>query len=127
MLKHVLVIAALAACGKDKGDKPAGGGEESSGPLVMSAADLWTDYNKPRDGMALLERYRPGVIVNGTVTRVLDEGGKTTLYFEPAPKKLMSLAFADAKGKKQGDAVTAQCKVGGATDNLMMLLDCVAK
>ena len=54
-----------ATAAKPDEAKPAGGK-----PLEMEAPALFEDYNKPgQDGMALLDKWRAGAVVTGTVTR----------------------------------------------------------
>jgi hypothetical protein len=133
MIKIIAIALVLAAgCGKDKDKAGEGGGGAAtpSGPLEMTAAELWTDYNR-LEGVALLNKYRGGVTVTGTVKTVGDMGGEAlTVWIDVDGSKWITLDFVDkgaamrAKGVKAGDTVTATCKVGGATDNYMMLLDC---
>ena len=97
----------------------------------MSATDLWNDYNKPgQDGMALLNKWKAGVVVNGTVKTVVSE---SSVWLDGAGHNVQ-VDFADAgaaakaKGVKAGDTITAQCKIGGSDgSNLMMLTDCALK
>jgi hypothetical protein len=112
------------------GDMAAGDKAASDKPKEMSATDLWNDYNKPgQDGMALMEKWRGGVIVNGTIKTV---AGENSVWLDGAGHNVQ-LDFTDAaalkaKGVKAGDTVTAQCKIGGSDgSNLMMLTDCVLK
>ena len=133
MLRTTLFVGlcVFAACGK--GDDKKGGDKAAPAdnkPKEMSATDLWNDYNKPgQDGMALLEKWRAGVIVNGTVKSVM---GENSVWLDAGGKN-MQLDFADAaalqaKGVKAGDTVVAQCKIGGSDgSNLMMLTDCALK
>ena len=138
-----LSLLAAAGCKKkddaastDKGTagataaKPAGGN-----PIEMEAPALFEDYNKPgQDGMALLDKWRAGAVVTGTVTQVItEEAGNASVWLDAGNNKKLSLGFADDgkaakdKGVKQGDKVTAQCQIGGSDGNLMMLTDCTLK
>ena len=110
--------------------KPAEGGK----PIAMDAPALFDDYNKPgQDGLALLDKWRPGAIVTGTVTQVMaEESGKATVWVDAGGTHKMSLDFtnekaATEKGVKKGDKITAQCQVGGSDGTLMMLIDCALK
>ena len=143
----VLALALLAplsfgACKKKEGSadkapagdkaaaKPAGGA-----PPTMEAPALFDDYNKPgQDGLALLEKWRPGVIVSGTVTNVItEEAGNSHVWLDGGNKHKVTLDFTDQgkaakdKGVKAGDKVTAQCSIGGSDGNMMMLTDCTMK
>lgn len=115
---------------KTGGDMAGGDKAAADKPKEMSATDLWNDYNKPgQDGMALMEKWRAGVIVNGTVKTV---AGENSVWLDGAGHNVQ-LDFTDAaalkaKGVKAGDTVTAQCKIGGSDgSNLMMLTDCALK
>jgi hypothetical protein len=111
--------------------KPAEGGK----PIAMDAPALFDDYNKPgQDGLALLEKWRPGAVVTGTVSQVMaQEGGKATLWLDAGANHKMSVDFTDGgkaatdKGVKKGDKVTALCQIGGSDGALMMLVDCELK
>jgi hypothetical protein len=104
-------------------------------PIAMDAPALFDDYNKPgQDGLALLEKWRAGTIVTGTVTQVMaEESGKATIWVDAGANHKMSLGFTDdgkaatSKGVKKGDRITAQCQVGGSDGNLMMLIECALK
>lgn len=109
-------------------DKPAA-------PRAMSATELFADYNKPgQDALALIDKWRPGVIVSGTVERtVSEESGLEHVWLDGGGGAHVTLDFTDQgaaakqKGVKAGDKVTAQCAVGGSDAKLMMLTDCVMK
>jgi len=119
-----------ATAAKPDEAKPAGGK-----PIEMEAPALFEDYNKPgQDGMALLDKWRAGAVVTGTVTQVItEEAGNASVWLDAGNNKKLSLGFADDgkaakdKGVKQGDKVTAQCQIGGSDGNLMMLTDCTLK
>jgi hypothetical protein len=104
-------------------------------PIAMEAPALFDDYNKPgQDGLALLEKWRAGTIVTGTVSQIMaEESGKATVWVDAGANHKMSLGFVDdgkavtGKGVKKGDKISAQCQVGGSDGNLMMLIDCVLK
>jgi len=138
-----LSIVTMAACSKKKdapasgADKPAEGGEAAAaaGPLTMQAPALFDDFNKPgADGMALLDKYRAGVVVTGTVTNTITEmDNSVSVMLDAGGTHKMSVGFTDKgaaaskKGVKAGDSLTATCKVGGSDGNLMMLIDCALK
>jgi hypothetical protein len=136
-----LTTISLTACGKKhEGNAAAGKPAEgeaaaAAGPLTMAAPALFDDFNKPGvDGMALLDKYRPGVIVSGAVTNTITEmDNSVSLMLDGGGAHHVSLGFTDngaavsKKGVKAGDQVSAQCKVGGSTDNLMMLIECTLK
>jgi hypothetical protein len=104
-------------------------------PIAMDAPALFDDYNKPgQDGLALMEKWRGGTIVTGTVTQVMaEESGKATIWVDAGANHKMSLGFTDdgkaatSKGVKKGDKITAQCQIGGSDGNLMMLVECALK
>jgi hypothetical protein len=134
-----LTLVPLAACGKKKegggaaADKPAEGAP--AGPRTMTAASLFDDFNAPGvDGMTLLERYRPGVVVSGTVTNTIgEESGALHVWLDGGGGHRVTLDFTDTgaaakqKGVKAGDQVAAQCKVGGSDGTQMMLIECALK
>lgn len=142
-----LTLVPLVACGKKKdGDKAAadktaegssesGGGEAAAGPVTLAAPALFDDFNKPGvDGMALLDKYRPGVVVNGAVTNTITEmDNSLTVWLDGGNGHHVSLGFKDngaaasKKGVKAGDQVTAQCSVGGSDGKMMMLIDCALR
>ena len=101
----------------------------------MEAPALFDDYNKPgQDGLALLEKWRPGVVVTGTVTNVItEEAGNSHVWVDGGNNHKVTLDFVDQgeaakdKGVKAGDKVTAQCSIGGSDGNMMMLIDCTMK
>lgn len=120
-----------ATAAKPDEAKPAEGGK----PIAMDAPALFDDYNKPgQDGLALLEKWRAGAIVTGTVTQVItEEAGNASVWVDAGANHKMSLGFADEgkaakdKGVKQGDKITAQCQIGGSDGTLMMLTDCALR
>jgi hypothetical protein len=109
-------------------DKPAN-------PLTMDAPALFDDYNKPnQDAMALMEKWRPGVVVTGVVTQVItEEAGNSSVWLDGGNNHKISLGFKDDgkaakdKGVKKDDKIMAQCQIGGSDGNLMMLTDCELK
>jgi hypothetical protein len=134
MIKTSVVIAlclfSVSACKKKKEDGGTATAGASDKPKEMTATDLWNDYNKPgQDGMALMEKWRAGVIVLGSVKTVVSDN---SVWLEGAGHNVQ-LDFTDptavkAKGIKAADAISAQCKIGGSDGkNLMMLTDCVLK
>jgi hypothetical protein len=139
-----LSFIAMAACGSKKkeggaaatADKPAEGETAAAaGPVTLAAPALFDDFNKPGvDGMALLDKYRPGVVVSGAVTNTITEmDNSVTLWLDGGAGHHVSLGFTDngaaasKKGVKAGDQVSASCKVGGSDGKLMMLIDCAIK
>ena len=116
--------------------EPAAAAPEAAGkPIEMDAPALFTDFNKPgQDPMALLDKWKPGTVVTGTVTNtVTEESGTMSVWLDAGEKHQMSLGFTDSgkaakdKSVKKGDKVTAQCQIGGSDDHLMMLTDCTLK
>jgi hypothetical protein len=137
-----LTLVPLVACGKKKdGDQAAtdktaeGSSEAAAGPVTLAAPALFDDFNKPgQDGMALLDKYRPGVVVSGAVTNTITEmDNSLTVWLDAGNGHHVSLGWKDngaaasKKGVKAGDQVTAQCSVGGSDGKMMMLIDCVLK
>lgn len=112
-------------------DKPAAGGA----PQAMEAPALFDDYNKPgQEPMALLDKWKPGVIVSGTVTNTItEEAGNTSVWLDGGNNHKVTLGFKDdgkaakEKGVKKDDKITAQCQIGGSDGNMMMLTDCELK
>ena len=141
----VLCLIPLAACGKKKdggsggsaaADKAAEGDPAApAGPVTLAAPALFDDFNKPGvDGMALLDKYRPGVVVSGTVTNTITEmDNSMSVWLDGGNGHHVTLGFKDngaaasKKGVKAGDQVGAQCAVGGSDGKMMMLIDCELK
>ena len=142
-----LSLSLLAACGKKADDKaaPAGkpasatkAGEPSAPPAPTEAAaapvkstvkDVFVEFTKPdSDGMALLDKYKGGVTLTTKVAvKGHEETGKPILWADIDGKAHASLDYTDvetSKKVKDGEEVTVTCKVGGAMDNMMMLIDC---
>ncbi len=139
-----LATLSIAACGGKKkeggsgsSDKPAEGDPAAApaGPITSAAPALFDDFNKPgQDGMALLDKYRPGVVVTGAVTNTITEmDNSMSVWLDAGNGHHVTLGFKDngaaasKKGVKQGDQVTAQCSVGGSDGKMMMLIDCELK
>lgn len=141
-MKHLLVISALvfSACSKKAAptpttdDPPAAKPAEApapatGGPVKTEPAALFDEFTKPGvDGMALLDKYHDGATISAKVAvKGHEEDGKPILWIQLAGAKHITLDYTDvekAKAIKDGDTVTATCKVGGAMDNLMMLIEC---
>jgi len=131
-LALVLAVAAAAACKKHEpaANPPAA----AAGPLSLSAGALFADFNRPgQDPMSLLDRYRTGVVVNGTVTNTIaEENGLLHVWLDAGTGNKVSLDFVDRgaaardKGVRSGDVVSATCHVGGSDGRLMMLTDCAS-
>lgn len=133
-LPIMLTLAlSLTACGK-KGDDKAGGGadktaEPAAGPVKTTPKDLFAEFTDPKaDGMTLLNKYHDGAQFSGKVSvKGAEETGKPILWIDIDGKNHMSLDYTDvaqAKAVKDGDTVTVRCKIGGASGNMMMVLDC---
>jgi hypothetical protein len=137
----ITTLSITAACKKD--DKkpeegaPAAKTEEKAkqaapaGPKEMTAEAFVTDFLGEKDGMALLDRYRDGIVVTGNVKQTIEEmDGSLAVWLDAGNPKYVSLGFKDqgaaakSKGLKQGDPVKARCQVGGGMDNYVMVTDC---
>jgi len=142
-MKHLVIISALlfSACSKKDGAKPAAAADntpaakateeapKSGGPVKTTPQALFEEFTKPgTDGMALIDKYHDGATISGKVSvKGHEEDGKPVLWIPLDGAKHISLDYTDvakAKAIKDGDTVTATCKVGGAMDNLMMLIEC---
>ena len=137
-MKHLVIISALlfSACSKKSDDaKPttaaatAEAPAKSGGPVKTEPQALFDEFTRPgTDGMALIDKYHDGATISAkVVVKGHEEDGKPILWVELAGGKHISLDYTDvakAKAIKDGDTVTATCKVGGAMDNLMMLIEC---
>ncbi len=137
-MKHLVLISALlfAACSKKDSTAPAADNApkaaeapKSGGPVKTEPQALFDEFTRPgTDGMALLDKYHDGATISAkVVVKGHEEDGKPILWVELAGGKHISLDYTDvakAKAIKDGDTVTATCKVGGAMDNLMMLIEC---
>jgi hypothetical protein len=138
------VLVPLAACSGDKkkegggsaAAKPEeGGGGDPGGPITSAAPALFDDFNKPgQDGMALLDKYKAGVVVSGTVTNTITEmDNSMSVWLDAGNGHHVTLAFKDSgaaatkKAVKAGDQVGAACQVGGSDGKMMMLIDCALK
>jgi hypothetical protein len=136
-MKHLVLVSALlfAACSKQ--DKAAPAAETktaeapaaSAHPVKTDPQALFDEFTKPGvDGMALIDKYHDGATISAkVVVKGHEEDGKPILWIELAGGKHISLDYTDvakAKAIKDGDTVTATCQVGGAMDNLMMLIEC---
>ena len=101
-------------------------------PVKTDAKALFTEFTKPdADGMALLDKYRPGVTVTGAIKSVTaQEGGGPIVMLDAGEGNTMlgwkddAAAAEKAKSWKVGDSITVTCQVGGAVDKLMQLTDC---
>lgn len=143
-MKHLLLISALlfSACSKKDDAKPAAADNTTApaakaaeapkaggGPVKTDPQALFEEFTKPGvDGMALIDKYHDGATISGKVAlKGHEEDGKPILWIMLDGNKHISLDYTDvakAKAVKDGDTVTATCKVGGAMDNLMMLIEC---
>jgi len=134
VLLGVLALVALGGCGKKKEGEGGGGGTASAGggggAGEMTAPDFYKDFTSLK-GMDVINKYKDGVVVSGSVLRTGEEGdGSMFVHLDAGEGKWVALSFADkgaaakAKGVKQGDAVKARCKVGGADANYVMNTDC---
>ena len=107
------------------GDQPAAAGT----PVATNPKDLFAEFTKPGgDAMALIDKYHAGATFTGKVKTV----GAEQVFLDVDGKNMISTQFTDpaamkAKNLKAGDSVTVTCKIGGASDNLMMVTDCVLK
>jgi hypothetical protein len=147
-----LSLSLLAACGKKADDKAAPAGqpapatkagepaavpaptpepaaEAAAAPVKSTVKDVFVEFTKPdTDGMALLDKYKGGVTLTTKVAvKGHEETGKPVLWADIDGKAHASLDYTDvetSKKIKDGEEVTVTCKVGGAMDNMMMLIDC---
>jgi hypothetical protein len=128
----MLAFLATGGCGKKKegeGDTTTGGGGGGAS-AEMSAPDFYKDFTSLK-GMDAINKYKDGVTVSGPVLRTGEEGdGSMFVHLDAGEGKWIALSFTDkgaaakAKGVKQGDALKAKCKVGGADANYVMNTDC---
>jgi hypothetical protein len=113
---------------------PAAAPEAAGTPVATNPKDLFAEFTKPdTDGMALLDKYRPGATFTAKIKSVgAEEDGTPVIMLDVDGKSMISVKFTDpapikAKKPKAGDSITVTCKIGGASDNLMMVTDCVLK
>lgn len=116
--------AAAAPTAEKSAEAPAGA------PVKTTPAALFDEFTKPGvDGMALLDKYHEGATFSGKVAvKGHEEDGKPILWMELDGGRHIDLTYTDvakAKAVKDGDTVTVTCKIGGAMDKLMQVLDCV--
>ena len=103
-------------------------------PAATNPKDLFAEFTKPDgDVMALMTKYENGATFTGKLVNVAAEAnGDPVLFMDVDGKSKISLGFTDkaaikAKNLKVGDELTVTCKIGGAMDNLMQVIDCTAK
>ena len=103
-------------------------------PAATNPKDLFAEFTKPdADMMALITKYENGATFTGKLVNVAAEAnGDPVLFMDVDGKSKISLGFTDkaaikAKNLKVGDELTVTCKIGGAMDNLMQVIDCSAK
>ncbi|MDB4954652.1 MAG: hypothetical protein JWO36_2221 [Myxococcales bacterium] len=108
--------------------------EAAGTPVATNPKDLFAEFTKPGvDGMALLDKYHAGATFTGKIKSVgAEENGTPVIMLDVDGKSMISVQFTDpaaikAKKPKAGDSITVTCKIGGASDNLMMVTDCVLK
>jgi hypothetical protein len=111
------------------GEAPAGEAPKGA-PVKTTPTALFDEFTKPGvDGMALLDKYHEGATFSGKVSvKGHEEDGKPILWMELDGGRHIDLAYTDvakAKAVKDGDTVTVTCKIGGAMDKLMQVIDCM--
>jgi hypothetical protein len=131
----VVALLSFGGCNKKKEGEGGGGTDTTTtggggGAGEMTAPDFYKDFTSLK-GMDVINKYKDGVTVSGTVLRTGEEGdGSMFVHLDAGGGKWVALSFTDkgaaakAKGVKQGDAVKAKCKVGGADANYVMNTDC---
>jgi hypothetical protein len=129
-----LAVALGGGCrGRAKPAEPPGG----SPTRPRTVAELYADYGRLR-GEELLDKYKDGVVVAGPVERALDLGDEDGFQVwlavgDPGDAAHATLRFKDRGGQarsralKQGDAITASCRVGGKPGAVLFLDDCELK
>jgi len=125
------------AKGEPAGDakgEPAADPAAAGKPVETNPKDLFADFTKPdADVMALMTKYENGATFTGKlVTVAAEESGTPVLFVDVDGKAKISIGVADpapfkAKNLKVGDEITVTCKIGGAMDNLMQVIDCTTK
>ncbi|HEY5921511.1 MAG TPA: hypothetical protein VIV11_07560 [Kofleriaceae bacterium] len=110
----------------------------AAGPKVFEypTAQAFNDDYRSVKGAAFMDkfgldgRFRLSSTVDTVIT---EQSGATKIALKLDGKKSVTLDFADegkgiaAKGVKKGDAIKVLCDAGGADDNQIMLLRCVAE
>ena len=130
MSTRILAVSALlVACrGGDDDD----GKKGRAAPAELTAADLYRDYSALR-GTAVLETYAGGVVVTGTISRVVELGDEGLQIWLAVDRGAVALAFADQgaearqKGLRSGAALRARCQVGGKPEEVLFLTACVLR
>lgn len=125
-LALALTCSLLTACSK-KTDS--GANAPAAGPVKTTAKELYADFTKGGDGMALLNKYHDGATFSGTVktapgaeaptTMIIDAGDKKSIIAELKPD-----AAAKAKDVKSGDSITITCKIDGASGGILQASEC---
>jgi len=128
--RALALIALLVSCrggGDDDSDK-----KDRSVPAELTAADLYRDYSKLR-GTAVLETYAGGVVVTGTVSKVVELGEEGLQIWLAVDQGAVALSFADLgaevrqKGVKAGATLRARCQVGGKPEEVLFLTACTLR
>jgi hypothetical protein len=120
------VLALLVAChggGDDDGKKQRGV------PAELTAADLYRDYSALRS-TAVLETYSGGVVVTGTIAKVVELGDEGLQIWLAVDRGAIAMAFADLgaearqKGLRAGGTLRARCQIGGKPEDVLFLTAC---
>ena len=135
MNKQIVIVAGLliaSACSR-KSSPPteAPAAPDSAGPATLGAAAFDADY-RSLQGLELLDKYRSGVVLTGSVKSTLEEEDKSFhVWLDASGGKWISLSFSDkgaaakAKGLEAGSPIKATCgKVLGSADRYIMVGDC---
>jgi hypothetical protein len=140
------VAVAAAGCSKKKDDAAGSSGAKTAesaepakgesaepakgaGPVKTDPKALFDEFTDPKvDGMALIDKYHDGATFSGKVTvKATGEDGTPILWMELDGGRHIELGYTDAakaKAVKNGDTVTVTCKIGGAVDKMMQVMDC---
>ncbi len=120
------------AADKPAADKPAEPAAAGGAPVQTNPKDLYAEFTKPNaDGMALLDKYNGGASFTGKViVASKEEDGSPVIFFDIDGAHKMSVKFTDpasVKDVKIGDSLNVTCKIGGADEHIMMVIDCAKK
>ncbi len=119
---------AAAAAPTGGAEAPAAGGAK---PVETDPKALFAEFTNPAaNGLELLTKYEAGATFSGKLVNVgAEENGTPVLFVDVDGKAKISLGLADPKPFadkkfKVGDAIKVTCKIGGAMENLMQVIDC---
>jgi len=129
LMRLLAVLALLVAC---HGGDDDGGKKQRGTPAELTAADLYRDYSALRS-TAVLETYAGGVVVTGTISKVVELGDEGLQIWLAVDRGAIAMAFADLgaearqKGLRAGGTLRARCQIGGKPEEVLFLTACTLR